>query len=53
MYDLTNMLVRKIPAHIYLSLFIKYVFECSENNKNYVGAAVRIKTRNSVFDSGL
>ncbi len=53
MYDIADILTRKIPAHIFLSVLIKYVFECSENNKNYIGAAVRVKTRNIVIENGL
>lgn len=52
-YDIADVLVRKIPAHVYLNLLIRYAFECSENNKNYVGTAVRVKMRSAVFDSGL
>ena len=53
MYDIADILTRKIPAHIFLSVLIKYVFECSKSNKNYVGTAVRVKMRNIVIENGL
>ncbi len=53
MYDIADILTRKIPAHIFLNLLIRYVFECLENNKSYIGVKIRMKTRNTVFDGGL
>jgi len=53
MYDIPEILTRKIPAHIFLNLLIKYIFECSENNKNYIGVGIRTKTKNVIYDSGL
>lgn len=53
MYDVADILTRKLPAHIFLNLLIKYVFDCSENNKNYIGAKIRMKTKSVIYDSGL
>jgi len=53
MYDIADILSRKIPAHIFLSVLIRYVFEGLENNKNYIGTAARVKMRNIVVESGL
>ncbi len=53
MYDVVDILIRKIPAHIFLNLLIKYVFGCSGNNKNYIGAQIRMRTKSVIYDSGL
>ena len=53
MYDIADILTRKIPAHIFLNVLIKYIFDCSENKKNYIGTAARIKMRNIIIENGL
>ncbi len=53
MYDISEILTKKIPTHIFLNILIKYVFESQENNKSYIGVGMRAKKKNVIYDSGL